>query len=189
MFIDPDGRDIIVLLAPKGANGAGHMGILIGNDKDGWTYMSKDGANNLIGLFGESNFNRTTFSNFEKFLISDEIKREENGNGAPYTQGLYFKTSADQDNTATAAMEKAGKEYYNVFTNNCADAVGEALKSVNIDPGYDENGDMPLIPNTQFSNISKNNEASTLPVRPQEQQTPRTDTTPRPNAKLCEVEQ
>ncbi len=42
--IDPDGRDIIVLSDKQGAGGAGHQAILIGNNKDGWTYISKDGS-------------------------------------------------------------------------------------------------------------------------------------------------
>lgn len=41
--IDYDGRDIIVLNNPNGASGYGHMGLLVGNDKAGWTFISKEG--------------------------------------------------------------------------------------------------------------------------------------------------
>ncbi len=41
--IDPDGKDVIVLNNPNGAEGFGHMAVLVGNDKDGWTYISKEG--------------------------------------------------------------------------------------------------------------------------------------------------
>ena len=52
-FIDPDGmaaKDIIVVLAPRGATGsggkyAGHMAVLIGDDTKGWVFISKEGRN------------------------------------------------------------------------------------------------------------------------------------------------
>jgi RHS repeat-associated protein len=167
MYKDTDGRDIIVLLAPGGANGAGHMGVLIGNNKDGWVYMSKDGANNAIGLFGESKFNTEKFPTLTDFQLSKEILREKpNGNGKPYEQGIYFETTSTQDNTAMSAMEKAGEQDYNVFTNNCADAVGESLKSIGIDPGYNEKGKTPLKPNNQFENIKTNNNVKSFQLTP-----------------------
>jgi hypothetical protein len=171
MFVDPDGRDLVVLNAPGGASGAGHLGILIGNDKDGWTYMSKDGGNKFFGLFGESKFddnNGKTFDKIVDFELSEIVRRKDgvNGNGEPYNKGIRFETSTEQDNTAKAAMEKAGKEDYNILTNNCADAVTKALESVGIDPGYDENGKTPLIPNEQFEKISENNKAKVIPIAP-----------------------
>ena len=48
--IDPDGRDIIVLMDPKSVIGFGHAAVLIGNEKDGWQYYSKDGADNFFSL-------------------------------------------------------------------------------------------------------------------------------------------
>jgi RHS repeat-associated protein len=60
--IDPDGGDIIILNATKSVGGIGHAAILVGNDKDGWRYVSKNGTNKgisnvfngLFGLWGKS---------------------------------------------------------------------------------------------------------------------------------------
>ena len=41
--LDPDGRDIILLFAPRGAGGLGHVGILVGDAKSGYTYFQVAG--------------------------------------------------------------------------------------------------------------------------------------------------
>lgn len=67
--VDPDGRDIIVLNDVHGANGAGHQAVLIGNDRDGWTYISKDGFKQ--GPFGsEPIYTVKTFKTIEEFANS-----------------------------------------------------------------------------------------------------------------------
>jgi len=45
IFGDPDGRDIVILVAANGGMfGSGHMGMLIGSDATGWNYLSKEGT-------------------------------------------------------------------------------------------------------------------------------------------------
>ncbi|VEN72721.1 hypothetical protein EPICR_10220 [Candidatus Desulfarcum epimagneticum] len=39
-------NDLLMLLKPMGAKGAGHLGVAIGNDENGWYYFSKDGREN-----------------------------------------------------------------------------------------------------------------------------------------------
>jgi RHS repeat-associated protein len=67
--IDPDGADIIVLRNSAGAHGTGHSGILVGNNRDGWTYISKDGFTG--SAFGsQSKFVVQKFSSIEEFRNS-----------------------------------------------------------------------------------------------------------------------
>jgi RHS repeat-associated protein len=180
MCKDVDGNDIIVLLAPKGANGNGHMGILIGNDKDGWTYMSKDGTTTWYPFNGPSKFternNIPTVTDFQK---SPNIIRD----GKPYEQGIRFTTDTDQDNTAKAKMKESGESWYSLLFNNCADAVSDALKSVELNPGWSVYGnytdpiygqpqqinDKNPIPNDRFSKIAENNNGTIIPLAPIEQ--------------------
>lgn len=47
--IDPDGRDVILLIdknAPSGMRFSGHSAVLVGNDQSGWTLYSKSGGPN-----------------------------------------------------------------------------------------------------------------------------------------------
>jgi hypothetical protein len=48
--IDTDGIDIIILSAPKGASGAGHAAVPIGNNNDGWRLYSKNGTYGSNGV-------------------------------------------------------------------------------------------------------------------------------------------
>ncbi|MCC5945519.1 MAG: hypothetical protein JJT94_11340 [Bernardetiaceae bacterium] len=76
--VDPDGRDIVVLLDPNGAGGAGHMAVLIGNDDKGWTYISKDaflkggvtGGGTYLEGSGIPVFSVVKFSSLEDFFDS-----------------------------------------------------------------------------------------------------------------------
>jgi len=187
MFIDPDGRDVVVLLAPGGANGKGHMGVLIGNDKTGWTYMSKDGTTwwGSKEIIGPSVFTKPDqkFATLEEFQKSNYILREKPlGNGQPYTQAIHFKTDTKQDEKAMAAMERAGKSYYGLLSNNCTDAVSNAVGAAGLNPGwsvyapvyndhkYHQVDDKSPVPIDRFKKMSENNNAPIIPFRPIEQQ-------------------
>ena len=58
--MDPDGRAVIVLNRSYGAGGMGHNAVMIGNDKDGWIFYSKDGP-------GVNT--RIEFETFDDFII------------------------------------------------------------------------------------------------------------------------
>jgi hypothetical protein len=143
----------------------------------------------LGGLIGPSKFddnNGQKFATLTDFQQSDKIKRQENGNGAPYEQGLHFETSIDQDNTAKTTMEKSGKAYYGILSNNCAEAVQDAVKSVGLDDGSinNDNRTLPITPNEIFDNMTTNNgnKANVIPLAPIKQDNSRQ------NAKPCEIE-
>lgn len=84
-YVDPDGRDIILLNRSYGAFGFGHNAILIGNDTDGWIYYSKDGY---------SGNTRQEFSNLNEFL--SENKRNTNYN-YNYNRAWQIETTSTQD--------------------------------------------------------------------------------------------
>ena len=69
-FIDPDGKapaDVIVLGNTAGAGGVGHQAVLIGDDKKGWLYISKDGASKSGGAYGESRWTAKVFKSLDEF--------------------------------------------------------------------------------------------------------------------------
>ena len=144
--IDPDGRDIIVLShGPRGKTSVdggktnahphivGHMAVLIGNDKAGWTYLSYDydkGTNKGRGKSGKNDVYTET-----KFKTLNDFKNSEyNTFKDDYDDGKGIKTShRDADGnviqryenafqiTADAKtdteMIKAGSEVFNEYWN------------------------------------------------------------------------
>ena len=82
-YVDPDGRDIILLNRESGAFGFGHNAILIGNDTDGWIYYSKDGY---------SGNTRQEFSNLNEFLSKNKKNTDYN-----YNRAWQIETTSTQD--------------------------------------------------------------------------------------------
>jgi hypothetical protein len=161
MYIDPDGRDIVILRNSKGAVGAGHAAILVGNDKSGWTYISKDGPRkgpfgskpiyaikkfNTLKEFSESSHNRVLKKGKHSDDRGNEIKynssnfkKDKNGNfQVRYDQALLISTT-QSDGTSTdeatiqAATESVMSDY--IFgINDCSSVITDAL---NVSKGSD----------------------------------------------------
>ncbi|QOJ29219.1 MAG: RHS repeat-associated core domain-containing protein [Ignavibacteriales bacterium] len=166
---DPDGRDVIVLLAPKGANRAGHSAILIGNSKTGWTYISKNGT--LEGekdLYGKSDFTylvQEEGETFNQFLAEVEDRDRQD-----YEVGYWMISDTDEDRKMINAALTNAKELYKLLTNNCMDVVTKALESIALHGGHvnmpmNGNGissgvtykDYNAIPNIRYEIIKANN--------------------------------
>jgi len=118
--IDPDGRDIIVL--SHGSRSAtsvdggktnahahlvGHMAVLIGNDKTGWTYLSYDfdeGTNKGRGKSGANDvYTETTFKTLADFKNSEHNTFKDD-----YDDGQGTKTShKDADGNIIQRYENA----------------------------------------------------------------------------------
>lgn len=122
-IIDPDGKDIIVLHDRKGAGGFGHTAVLIGNDIDGWRYLSKDGGKGII-VSGGPNIGWAKFDNTQQFDNSEYAKKYHG-----YQSRARFATTEEQDEVAYAAMWKETHSWYDVTSNNCMDAVATALRA------------------------------------------------------------
>ena len=150
--IDPDGRDIIVLRNSDGANGTGHGAILVGNNRNGWTYISKDGYTG--SAFGStSKFVVQKFNTIEDFrnsphnfvladgthstsegkeAISFNFKLDGDGNKVQrYDQALYFGTTqADGSSTDAQTISSAtasAKSDYCLTTADCSDVISAGL--------------------------------------------------------------
>ena len=149
--IDPDGRDIVVLNYgytpdPQHWNNhlVGHQAVLIGNDKDGWTYYSYDadeGANGRQDAQG-GNDNFTAglhFNSLEEFANSEHNTFKDdyddgrgletahrNGEGEiiqRYQQGFRITTSAEVDERMRNAANATFDESYNLLTGSECTAV------------------------------------------------------------------
>ena len=162
-LIDPDGEDIVVLINHDGAHGFGHMGILIGNDNDGWVYLSKDGraiedpsTGNQFGTILTGGKSVVARLEFEKGQGLNEVL-ESLGSSDGYDEALQFNTDVETDETATKAFTESARSEYHVLFANCGDAVEDALESVGINTGNDENGPSPVTPDGKFLEISMNN--------------------------------
>ncbi len=136
-YMDPNGEDIIILIAPDGANGFGHMAILIQDEDSKWFLYSVNGTQEHLGLFGASKGNdikqgdngnnepKKGFDSPNDFFLSSWAFDDIETTKVKYTEGYLIETSFDQDRE----IEKGVKEYtgedgsendYNIFSNNCA---------------------------------------------------------------------
>ena len=89
--IDPDGQNIIVIRNSDGARGTGHGAILVGNNKDGWTNISKDG------------FTGSAFDSKSKFVFYIFISKKEFRN-SPHNFVLAEGTHSIKDGTVASSL-------------------------------------------------------------------------------------
>ena len=146
-FIDPDGKapaDVIVLGNTAGAGGVGHQAVLIGDDKKGWLYISKDGASKSGGAYGESRWTAKVFKSLDEFKNSAhnfevvdgtnhskvgggeetnmKFKLDENGNKIQrYDQAFYIDTDDVSDTDAAVAAIRKADQPYSLTTSDCSD--------------------------------------------------------------------
>jgi RHS repeat-associated protein len=150
LFVDTDGKDIIVLSYGKNENSGsstrhpnGHQAILVGDDKKGWKYYSLDG--DVVNGEKNNNYTIAEFKTLKEFSTSehntfksdyDDGKGTENseksGNGEikqRYAEGYMIQTTAEQDKDMNAAAEEVtegGHDMMNVLGYNNCTAVPEA---------------------------------------------------------------
>lgn len=163
-FIDKDGNkpdDIIVLLCKerdKGGHGSGHHAILIGDDKNGWDYYSKDGTNNGGNVvWGKGRrVDGKHFDNLEQFAISDhntfkhdyydgkgKETSEKEADGTPtqrFTSGYRITTKPDKDELMKAAASAEVKTSFLTTVKDCTKVVKAAL-----DAGGLQNGESTTV--------------------------------------------
>ena len=165
--LDKDGKDVVVLLAPRGAGGAGHMAILIQNPDGRWALWSKNGTPDNMHAFGKEgdadkypeyhnnrggslDGNESSYQTVEDFFNSEDNPKKD---GIPeYTEGYKMSTTKEQDEKARAAIGEELNKDYDVLSSNCAQAVQAALKAAGLNPGKG------LLPKKQvYPSITKNN--------------------------------
>jgi len=162
--IDPDGRDVFVLVASEGAMGFGHLAVLIGDDSKGWKFISKEGRQRVIGesRLAPAKGGPALDPATAEFATLTDFMQSINKNILGYDKGYHLSSNKDEE--MYAAAEKSAQSDYHFLLNNCADASSSALKAGGFNPGYMymRQGPMviprlPAIPNHRFEQIMKNN--------------------------------
>ena len=148
-LIDPDGKDVVILRNSSGAKNTGHAAVLIGSQKAGWVYVSKDGFTD--SAFGSSpNYVVKHFSSLKEFRNSSHnfLLREgdhhstQSGNAAQYfhfkldskgqkiqryDKGLLLETSEDTDGVALFQAIHTAIQDYVLTKCDCSDVPTNAL--------------------------------------------------------------
>lgn len=167
-FIDPDGKDVAILIAKDGAGGYGHMAAVI-QGEDGTYYYITVGTNDpnvttvkglSSGVQGGMFLDEINFGGKEKNMDNAiSIIGELDTQNSEYTDHVIFETSSKMDKTtlqnATELKTKIdNKEVkYNALSNNCADAVKVVIEK---GTGVKLNMGNSPIPNKNFENIKNN---------------------------------
>lgn len=166
-----NGSFLAVVNAPKGAMGFGHNALMVGNDKSGWTFISKEGRRED----GSSNSNNNPsfggpaldpkiakFSTMADFFASK--------NFSEYTKAAVFSIDPSQVAGAVQTMTNEASSKYSLLNNNCGHACGNTIQTVGLGPGYSKSGPIrdrwgqtseswmiSSLPNVQYQNTIKNN--------------------------------
>lgn len=173
LYGDPDGRDIIILNSSMAVGGLGHAAVLIGNDVDGWRYISKNGTDHKLttlgGLLGpnrhpdlgnetyDSNtgegndFRGTGLTATQVMRIVNKQYMDAHPDGERYDNYIRVKTTTDQDNLAYNAAFEEANSYYSVFGTSCVDVPQNALMATQKafkNPGFNN-----IFPNDWFINF------------------------------------
>ena len=180
-YIDPDGRDIIILNRSYGAGGFGHNAILIGNDKTGWTYFSKDGKNPVNGRYNpETGYRANSLDSFEKrknidsnnekseyATLDDYIwENKKRNKDDQYNRGLRIFTTPGDDKKLITQGDNSYKKPYALRENkkgqNCGDLVGDIVINAHIDGVRgNKKGTLGFTrPNKQYKQFKKDNSSA-----------------------------
>lgn len=139
-LIDPDGRDICVIYAPF--LNIGHLGILIQHEDKRWYLYSKNGVNSgdssgsfslgcnefLSGGEHLADLGELSFGSPQEFLDSDY----NNSRSTPYSEGVAFVTTPEQDAAAIEAVTTEISRSYDLLMSNCAQSVLAAIKAIGL---------------------------------------------------------
>ncbi len=124
-YTDPFGLDTAIVITPRnrGFPGYGHCAVLVGNDKDGWTYFS-----NSLG--GDAN-SGSQFPNLAAFYAAFPQDYSP-------SQTSWFPGNGGNAGAAAAAQGSIDSGY-NPYTNNCAHTCRDALAGagINMPDGHD----------------------------------------------------
>lgn len=169
IYGDPDGRDIVLLNSSAGARGYGHIAFLVGNNTDGWRYISKNGTEEH-GAYGPSykpdlgdvkydavkgtgNDFRGTGLTAEQVIYNINEQLGET-HSALYDRYSVIESTQKQDAEAYKAGVKAAKSTYKLLGASCLDCVQGAVKSLNINSRYPMMFENP-VPNDWFEEFSR----------------------------------
>ncbi|CAM1365492.1 hypothetical protein TSEDIMI_20192 [Tenacibaculum sediminilitoris] len=148
--IDPDGGDIIILTDSKAVARMGHGAVLIGNDKDGWRYLSMNGTS-ADGEGGGSAYGDSVYPDLgnykqrdNEYIVNDfrgtgmtaeqvmvAVNKSNKKHTHHYDKYIRITTSVTEDNLAfDAAKDQASHKKYGIFGVSCIDVPQETLARV-----------------------------------------------------------
>jgi hypothetical protein len=166
-FIDPDGKDVVILLAKDGAGGYGHMGAVVQDGNGKFYYMTVGNADANAGtsqLLSSGTQGGMSLQPLDAKNMTEAVSlAKQDQNNSPYTDQLQFNTSSSMDKAIFGNAQElqksinSGETKYNALTNNCADAV---VKTVEKGTGVDLPTGASPTPNDKFAKIKEN--ASTI---------------------------
>jgi len=121
--------DYMYLNAPKGGFGMGHAAVAIGNDNDGWKYVSRD-----------ANHTNTQVAMTAKDLLASKDNIADIPIGQRYSRRITIKADAAKDQEMLKKVQSRTNNKYDFFKENCADAalapvVGNNPKGITV-PNY-----------------------------------------------------
>ena len=166
------GTYVAVVNAPRGAQGFGHNALLIGNDKDGWLFISKEGrdedersnsGNNPVSGGPALPARTEEFKTINDFLLDDRFNE--------YSEGVVLKIKGNQSESAKVKMSNEALSKYSILFNNCGHAVDKTLRSLGIktiDPKKYQYGNYnagyaifeATIPNQMFESFKQANKTT-----------------------------
>lgn len=153
-YIDPTGEDVVVLNL-VGNPLKMHMAMLLQNEEGKWEYFSVNGDNVYLPVpislafppifvirhMGGRPFDDIAVGSWnspEEFLNSTynvktkDGKEDKSENHYGFTEGYLIHTTPEQDAIMRDSFVKKSKTSYNLFFNNCATAVQQALLDAGI---------------------------------------------------------
>ena len=121
-YVEPDGRYIIYLNDQDAVLGDGHVAMLIGNEKDCWTYYSKDGKSESPDTehTASGNFIPKAYKSLEEFFSDKSVSGR-------YNRKIHIETSQTEDNNMKAYADANWDDKYNFAIENCSDLVVDTM--------------------------------------------------------------
>ncbi|UIR57109.1 DUF6443 domain-containing protein [Sphingobacterium sp. SRCM116780] len=189
-IIDPNGKDIVILSYgnPKPGHTYGHLALLIGNDKEGWTFYSQDkdadntyidkngswvendqysivGGFKTVEDFADSEYN-THKADYDDVREKggpknafDNSERDSKGNIMQrFEKGYQITTDPTTDKKMKEAAMIKTAEEYSTLFNNCTHNVESALKTGDLKTSNSSS----YYPKAKFEDIQKNNKGTRI---------------------------
>lgn len=159
------GEDIIILFDTNAVLGLGHAGVLIGNDTDGWRYLSVNGTGGTFPKIMGSNINPDKGTSLEMGSWQEVVAKYNNkGSHVSHNYDTFVRIECTPTEDAIAfegAFKQATKLRYNAMSSSCIDVVKSALWYLNRERGsHDRNLGSITIPNSLDDYLINNNYGS-----------------------------
>ena len=142
-IIDAKGDSTIVFLARDAAYLFGHIAVAVSSDDGSLIFWSRNGQ---IGDHEKKVFGKTvghlnelgsSIPSVQEFLDSEEnTRKDKDDDRIVYTEAYVIYTTEQQEKAIVESMSQSVPEDYHFLTNNCAEAVQEALSAGGVSTWY-----------------------------------------------------